>query len=266
MVVSASFMACTNDDEPIAPIEDELEVYHSIYVSEAEQDDYKNTYDYEKVDGKIRLKQINLFKSGVEKYQIIMKYDNQNRLVECKRSILLTDYRYHDNRIFADAIFSNCMILYGSNQIIITNKDNASEVRTYNLGSDGFAKEISWICGDESWERTFIRKDNDFVSIEQIYSSGNTSRESAFVSMFDDKKSIDYLRVMLPCLYSKNNILKVTEDSEGKNISETVYAYEYSSLNYPVVIIQKETKLVDGKEEITRSTTHFKFINASHIK
>ncbi len=84
--------------------------------------------------------------------------------------------------------------------------------------------------------------------------------------MFDDKKSIDYLRVMLPCLYSENNILKTTGMTDGEKSDEVAYGYYYSSANYPISILKKETKLVDGKEEINITKTLFKYINASNIK
>ena len=225
ILVSTSFMACSKDDEPI--IKEEVEENHPVYVSEAEQGDFKNTYSYERVDGKVRLKQIDLYKFGFKKYDLKLKYDEQNRLIQCKRSVLITDNKYHENVILNDLLPSDYTIQYGSNKFTVTDNDDISNTRTYSMGSDGFVDEVSWNTGDKSNIMIFERSSKDITSIDHTSSSGSTITKRTSLFSYDDKTSIDYLRVVLPCLYSDHNILRTLISADGQEIISVTYAYTY---------------------------------------
>jgi hypothetical protein len=263
ILVSTSFMACSKDDEPI--IKEVVEVNRPVYVSEAEQGDYRNTYSYERVDGKIRLKQIDLFKLGVKRYDLKLKYDDQNRLVECKRSIETSDYYYHENIIWNELLPSDFSIQYSDRKLTVTDNDDSDNTRVYSLGNDGFAKEISWTCEGESQIMNFRRAGNDLVDIDNTLVYGNTSSNKKSSFVYDDQNSIDYLRMVLPCLYSNHNILRTVMSIDGKEICHISYAYEYTSVKYPVVIGKNETTINDNKEESYRTSMNLKYISAENI-
>ncbi|WP_372642915.1 hypothetical protein [Ancylomarina sp.] len=263
IIVSTSFMACSKDDEP--KIIEEVEVNHLVYVSEAEQGDYKNTYSYERVDGKIRLKQVDLFKLGVKKYDLKLRYDDQSRLIECKRSVAISDYYYHENKILNDLLPSDYSIQYSSTQLTVTDNDDLANTRIYSLGSNGFVKEVKWSSEDGAHVMAFERSGNDLVGIDYILGSGSTSSNKTYGFVYDDKKSIDYLRMILPCLYSDHNILRIVITVDGKEISKTSYAYTYRSANYPVVIRKNETVMNNNQEEPYRTSINLKYINADNI-
>tara|TARA_R110001583_G_scaffold47395_5_gene148438 strand:+ start:2596 stop:3429 length:834 start_codon:yes stop_codon:yes gene_type:complete len=264
ILVSSSFMACSKDDEPI--IKEEVEVNHPVYVSEAEQGDYKNTYSYERVDAKIRLKQIDLYKFGFKKYDLKFKYDDQGRLIQCKRSVLLTDSKYHENVILNDMLPSDYTIQYGSNKFTVMDNDDISNTRTYSLGSDGFVEKVSWSIGDKSYLETYKRSAKDFISMDQTLSVGDNSTIQRSVFYYDDKNSVDYLRVTLPCLFSEYNILRVAVSDDSHDISRITYAYTYRTYDYPVTILKNEITF-NGEEEVSyRTTTTLKYINADNIE
>ncbi|MGZ2369047.1 hypothetical protein ACXR6G_04630 [Ancylomarina sp. YFZ004] len=264
LLIFLSFSACSKDDKPI--IEERIDVNHPVYVSEAEQGDYKNAYSYESVDGNIHLKQIDLFKLGVKRYDLKLSYDAQNRLVECKRSVEISDYYYHENRILNDLLPSVYSIQYSERKLTVTDNDDTENTRIYSLGSNGFTHEISWTYEGKSHVMTLERSGNDLFGIDYTSSSGSTSSNKTYSFAYDDKKSIDYLRMILPCLYSEHNILRTVVTVDGKEISRTSYAYEYRSADYPVVIGKNEIIINDNKEESYRTTTFLKYISDGNIK
>lgn len=264
LLIVLSFSACSKNDKPI--IEERIDVNHPVYVSEAEQGDYKNVYSYESVDGNIHLKQIDLFKLGVKRYDLKLSYDDQNRLVECKRSVEISDYYYHENRILNDLLPSVYSIQYSERKLTVTDNDDAENTRIFSLGSNGFTYEISWTYEGKSHVMTLERSSNDLFGIDYTSSSGSTSSNKTYSFAYDDKKSIDYLRMILPCLYSEHNILRTVVTVDGKEISRTSYAYEYRSADYPVVIGKNEIIINDNKEESYRTTTFLKYISAGNIK
>jgi len=264
IIISTSFMACTKDDEP--KINEEVEVNNPVYVSEAEQGGYKNTYAYERVDGKVRVKQIDLYKLGFKKYDLKLKYDEQNRLIQCKRSVLLTDSKYQENVILNDILPSDYTIQYGSNKITVTDNDDISNTRTYSLGSDGFVEKVSWSIGDKSYVMNFKRSGKNFVRIDHTLTVVNNSTNQQSLFDYDDKNSVDYLRVMLPCLSSEHNVMRITVSEDGQEISRTTYAYTYRTSDFPVTILENEITIDEVKEESHRTTTTLKYINAENIE
>jgi len=264
LLIFLSFLACSKDDSD-SETKEEVELNLPVYVSEAEQGDYKNAYSYERVDGKIRLKQVDLFKLGVKRYDLKLSYDDKNRLVECKRSVETSDYYYHENKILNDLLPSDYSIQYSTNKLTIIDRDDAANTRIYRLGSNGFVQEISWTYEGKSQVMTLERSGNDLIGIDYTLGSESTSSNKTFGFIYDDKKSIDYLRLILPCLYSDHNILRTVISVDGKEISKTSYAYEYISADYPVVIGRKETIFNDIQEETFRTTTTLKYISAENI-
>ena len=263
IIVLIFFSACSKDDEP--KINEEVEVNNPVYVSEAEQGDYKNMYSYERVDGKIRIKQIDLYKFGFKKYDLKLKYDEQNRLIQCKRSVLITDNKYHENVILNDLLPSDYTIQYGSNKFTVTDNDAISNTRIYSLGSDSFVEEVSWSIDSELYVMNFKRSGENLVSIDQTLSEMNNSTNQQFLFDYDDKNSVDYLRVMLPCLSSEHNILRITVSDDGGDISRTTYAYTYRTSDFPVTILKNEIIFNGAEEESHRTTTTLKYINAENI-
>lgn len=258
------FSECTKDNSS-SDTKEEIEDNLSVYVSEAEQGDYKNIYSYERVDGKIRIKQIDLFKFGIKKYDLRYKYDEQNRLIQCKRSVIITDNRYHENVILNDFLPSDYSIQYGSNKLTVTDNDDISNTRTYNLGSDGFAKEISWTYEGESQLMSLKRSGNNLISIDHAIGSGNSSSDKKYSFVYDDQNSVDYLRMTLPSLYSSNNILRTVITVDGVETNRVSYAYEYTSANYPFVIMKNETIINGNQEELVKTSTTLKYINTDNI-
>ena len=263
IIISTSFMACSKDDEP--RINEEVEVNNPVYVSEAEQGDYKNAYSYERVDGKIRLKQVDLYKLGVKRYNLKLEYDDQNRLIECKRSVLASDYYYHENKILNDYLPSDYSIQYGDSKLTVIDNDDSDNTRIYSFGNNGCVKEISWTYEGESQIMNFKRSGNDLVDIDHTCGSGNTNSNKKYSFVYDDNNSIDYLRMVLPCLYSNHNILRRVITVDGKEINRISYAYTYSSVNYPVVILKNETVITDNQEELYRTSMNLKYTNADNI-
>lgn len=263
ITVSMSFIACSKDEESVV-IEEE-EVNYPIYVSEAEQGDYKNVYSYERVNDKIRLKQIDLYKFGFKKYDLKMKYDEQNRLIQCKRSVLLSDSKYHENVILNDLLPSDYTIQYGTNKLTVTDNDDISNTRVYSMGSDGCVNDVSWSVGNQLHMMNFKRSGNSFVSMDYTLSEGDNSTIQKSLYDYDDKNSVDYLRVMLPCLFSEHNILRTTVSDDNHEISKTTYAYTYRTYNYPVIMVKNEITY-NGRQEVShRTTTNLKYINADRI-
>jgi len=264
LLIFLSFSACTKD-ETNSETKEEVELNLPVYVSEAEKGDYKNMYFYERVDGKIRLKQIDLFKLGVKNYDLKLKYDAQNRLIECKRSVEISDYYYHENKILNDFLPSDYSIQYSPTKLTVTDNDDLGNTRIYSLGSDGFAKEISWTYEGKSQVMTLKRSGNDLVDIDYSVDSGSAISNKTYGFAYDEKNSIDYLRMVLPCLYSDHNILRRVITVAGKEIGKTSYAYEYRSANYPVVILKNEIIFNDSQEESNRSSMNLKYISAENI-
>lgn len=263
IIISIFFMACSKDDKPI--IEEKIDVNHPVYVSEAEQGDYKNTYFYESVDGKIRLKQIDLFKLGVKKYDLKLRYDDQNRLVECKRSVSTSDYNYHENKILNEYLPSDYSIQYTANRLTVIDNDDADNTKIYDLGNDGFVNEMSWNLDNASVEMIFERSGNDFVGIDRSLSTGIAITKTRSIFSYDDKKSIDYLRVMLPCLCSEHNILRASVSEDGQEIRKITYAYTYRTFDFPVTILKNEITFNGTEEESLRTTTILKYMNADNL-
>lgn len=264
LIICLSFSACSKNDSN-SETKEEVEMNLAVYVSEVEQGDYKNIYSYERVDDKIRLKQIDLYKLGVKKYDLKLRYDNQSRLIECKRSVSTMEYNYHENQILNDLLPSDYSIQYGQSKLTVTDNDDSDNTRIYSLGSDGFATEISWTFDGNSHVMTLERSVNDLVGIDYTLGSGGTSSSKTYSFAYDDKKSIDYLRMILPCLYSEHNILRTVVTVDAKEISRTSYAYTYRSADYPVVILKHETIINDNQEETYRSSMNLKYISAHNI-
>lgn len=263
ITVSMSFIACSKDEESV--IIEEEEVNYPIYVSEAEQGDYKNVYSYERVNDKIRLKQIDLYKFGFKKYDLKMKYDEQNRLIQCKRSVLLSDSKYHENVILNDLLPSDYTIQYGTNKLTVTDNDDISNTKVYSIGRDGCVNDVSWSVGNQLYMMNFKRSGNSFVSMDYTLSEGDNSTIQKSLYDYDDKNSVDYLRVMLPCLFSEHNILRTTVSDDSHEISKTTYAYTYRTYNYPVIMVKNEITY-NGRQEVShRTTTNLKYINADRI-
>ncbi len=265
IIVSILFSACSKDDDSDSNTIEEVQLNLPIYVSEAEQGDYKNIYSYERVDGKIRIKQIDLYKFGFKKYDLKLKYDLQNRLIQCKRSVLITDNKYHENVILNDLLPSDYTIQYGSNKFTVTDNDDISNTRTYSLGSDSFVEKVSWSIGDKSYVMNFKRSGKNFVRIDHTLTVVNNSTNQQSLFDYDDKNSLDYLRVMLPCLSSEHNLMRITVSEDGQEISRTTYAYTYRTSDFPVTILENEISIDQGEEESHRTTTTLKYINAENI-
>lgn len=265
VILSLSFIACSKEEEPIFN-EEIIEINHPVYVSEAEQGDYKNMYSYERVDGKIRLKQIDLFKLGVKRYDLKLRYDDQNRLIECKRSVSVSDYYYHENKILNEYLPSDYSIQYDTNKLTVTDNDDVDNTKTYKLGNDGFVQEISWNYKGKSQVMTLKRSNDDFIAVDYTLSSDWTHSLTSYIFAFDEKKSVDYLRMILPCLYSDHNILRTIITSNGEEISRISYACTYNSSAYPVIIQKNETIIKDGTvEESQRTRTTLSYISADNI-
>jgi hypothetical protein len=265
IIVSIFFSACSKDEDANSNTIEEVQLNLPVYVSEAEQGDYKNIYSYERVDGKIRINQINLYKLGFKKYDLKLKYDEQNRLIQCKRSVLITDNKYHENVILNDHLPSDYTIQYSSNKFTVTDNDDISNTKTYSLGSDGFVDEVSWSIGDELYVTTFKRSGKNFVSIDHTLSVVNNSTNQQSLFDYDDKNSVDYLRVMLPSLSSKHNVLRITVSDDGGDINRTTYAYTYRTSDFPVTILKNEITFNGAEEESHRTTTTLNYINAENI-
>jgi hypothetical protein len=265
IIVSIFFSGCSKDDDENSNTIEEVQPNLPVYVSEAEQGDYKNRYSYERVDGKIRLKQIDLYKFGFKKYDLKLKYDEQNRLIQYKRSVLITDNKYHENVILNDLLPSDYTIQYGSNKFTVTDNDDIANTRTYSMGSDGFVDEVSWSIGDKSNVMIFKRSDSNFVSIDYNLTIVNNSTNQQSLFDYDDKNSVDYLRVMLPCLSSEHNILRITVSVDDQDISRTTYAYTHRTFDFPVAILENEITINGAEEESHRTTTTLKYINAENI-
>ncbi len=81
----------------------------------------------------------------------------------------------------------------------------------------------------------------------------------------NDKNSVDYLRVMLPCLSSEHNVLRETVSIDDLETRKITYAYTYRTLDFPVTILKNEITF-NGEEEMShRTTTTLKYINADNI-
>jgi len=265
VILSLSFIACSKEEEPIFN-EEIIEINHPVYVSEADQGDYKNMYSYERVDGKIRLKQIDLFKLGVKRYDLKLRYDDQNRLIECKRSVSVSDYYYHENKILNEYLPSDYSIQYDTNKLTVTDNDDVDNTKTYKLGNDGFVQEISWNYKGKSQVMTLKRSNDDFIAVDYTLSSDWTHSLTSYSFAFDEKKSVDYLRMILPCLYSDHNILRTIITSNGEEISRISYACTYNSSAYPVIIQKNETIIKDGTvEESQRTRMTLSYISADNI-
>jgi len=264
IIVSVFFMACSKDDDPIIEKDVEKDVNYPVYVSEAEQGDYKNIYSYERVDGKIRLKQIDLYRAGVKGYDLKLSYDEQNRLIECIRSVEVSDYYYHENKILNEFLPSVYSIQYTTHKLTIIDNDT-DKIKIYDLGDDAYASKMNSNLVNGSIEMTFHRSGTDFVRIDRTLSSGSTISKTQSVFSYDDKKSIDYLRVMLPCLFSEHNALRIVESEEGQEVRKTNYAYTYRSFDFPVTILKNEMTYSGSEEESQRTTTTLKYVNADNI-
>jgi len=264
IIVSVFFMACSKDDDPIIEKDVEKEVNYPVYVSEAEQGDYKNIYSYERVDGKIRLKQIDLYRAGVKGYDLKLSYDEQNRLIECIRSVEVSDYYYHENKILNEFLPSVYSIQYTTHKLTIIDNDT-DKIKIYDLGDDAYASKMNSNLVNGSIEMTFHRSGTDFVRIDRTLSSGSTISKTQSVFSYDDKKSIDYLSVMLPCLFSEHNALRIVESEEGQEVRKTTYAYTYRSFDFPVTILKNEMTYSGSEEESQRTTTTLKYVNADNI-
>lgn len=264
LLVFFSFSACSKDDTN-SIIEEEVELNLPVYISEAEQGGYKNIYSYERVDGKIRLKQIDLYKSGAKGYDLKLTYDDQNRLIECKRSVAISDYYYHKNRILNDHLPSDYSIQYAQSMLTITDSDDSDNTKVYYLGNDGFAHEISWTYEGKSQVMALERSANDLVGVDYTIGSGSTSSNKTYGFAYDDKNSIDYLRMILPCLYSDHNILRTVITVDAKEISRISYAYTYRTGNYPVEILKNEIINTGHQEESYRTSTNLKYVSADNI-
>ena len=264
IIVSVFFMACSKDDDPIIEKDVEKDVNYPVYVSEAEQGDYKNIYSYERVDGKIRLKQIDLYRAGVKGYDLKLSYDEQNRLIECIRSVEVSDYYYHENKILNEFLPSVYSIQYTTHKLTIIDNDT-DKIKIYDLGDNAYASKMNSNLVNGSIEMTFHRSGTDFVRIDRTLSSGSTISKTQSVFSYDDKKSIDYLRVMLPCLFSEHNALRIVESEEGQEVRKTNYAYTYRSFDFPVTIFKNEMTYSGSEEESQRTTTTLKYVNADNI-
>jgi len=274
LLILLSFSACTKDEkskeeEPDMPepevIVPELEVNYPIYVAEAAQGDCKNTYSYERVDGKVRLKQIDLCQSDSKRYNLKFKYDEQNRLIECKRSVPISDYNYHENIIWNEFLPTDFSIQYATDELTVIDSDNADNKRIYKLGDDGFAKEVSWSSEGKSHVMTLEKLDNDFVNYDLISSTGDLSSKTTYQFKYDERRSIDYLWMILPCLSSKNNILRAEKMLDGKEVSMKAYAYKYHTLNFPVTILMKEIDPDGNEEDLHGKTITLSYVIADHI-
>jgi len=264
LLIFLTFLACGKDDNAIIS-NTNVELNLPVYVSEAEQGDYKNMYSYERIDGKIRLKQIDLFILGVKRYDLKLKYDDQNRLIECKRSVSVSDYYYHENKILNEHLPSDFSIQYSTNKLTVIDNDDADNTKTYKLGNDGFVQEISWNYNGKSQLMNIERLNDDLIGIDYTLSSDWTHSLTSYNFTFDEKKSIDYLRMSLPCLYSNHNILRTIVTANGSETSRISYAYTYNSSAYPVIIQRNETIINGSEEESHRTKTTLKYISADNI-
>jgi len=264
LLIFLTFLACGKDDNAIIS-NTNVELNLPVYVSEAEQGDYKNMYSYERIDGKIRLKQIDLFILGVKRYDLKLKYDDQNRLIECKRSVSVSDYYYHENKILNEHLPSDFSIQYSTNKLTVIDNDDADNTKTYKLGNDGFVQEISWNYNGKSQLMNIERLNDDLIGIDYTLSSDWTHSLTSYNFTFDEKKSIDYLRMSLPCLYSNHNILRTIVTANGSETSRISYAYTYNSSAYPVIIQRNETIINGSEEESHRTKTTLRYISANNI-
>ena len=264
LLIFLTFLACGKDDNAIIS-NTNVELNLPVYVSEAEQGDYKNMYSYERIDGKIRLKQIDLFILGVKRYDLKLKYDDQNRLIECKRSVSVSDYYYHENKILNEHLPSDFSIQYSTNKLTVIDNDDADNTKTYKLGNDGFVQEISWNYNGKSQLMNIERLNDDLIGIDYTLSSDWTHSLTSYNFTFDEKKSIDYLRMSLPCLYSNHNILRTIVTANGSETSRISYAYTYNSSAYPVIIQRNETIINGSEEESHRTKTTLRYISADNI-
>ena len=264
LLIFLTFLACGKGDNAIIS-NTNVELNLPVYVSEAEQGDYKNMYSYERIDGKIRLKQIDLFILGVKRYDLKLKYDDQNRLIECKRSVSVSDYYYHENKILNEHLPSDFSIQYSTNKLTVIDNDDADNTKTYKLGNDGFVQEISWNYNGKSQLMNIERLNDDLIGIDYTLSSDWTHSLTSYNFTFDEKKSIDYLRMSLPCLYSNHNILRTIVTANGSETSRISYAYTYNSSAYPVIIQRNETIINGSEEESHRTKTTLRYISANNI-
>jgi len=134
------------------------------------------------------------------------------------------------------------------------------------LDSNGFANKIENKNNEESSVSFITRKNDNIVNVDNTYIDFTDDGEpDEFVNIinYDTKESIDYIRMMLPCLYSQNNPLNMVEEDGEFTIT---YSYEYNSFNYPTKITETSIEIYEGDKYEETMVTNLKYINAEDIK
>ncbi|MCZ4693515.1 hypothetical protein DWB61_00970 [Ancylomarina euxinus] len=262
LTITFTSVSCDKNDDSDTKL---IETNHPVYVSEVTRDDYKNVYSYERVEDKIRLKQVDFFEDGKKKFESVLNYDDQNRLIEYKNIIVDTEAYEFVDEIFDNVVDNNVRISYVSDKITITSIDDDNTM-VLTLDSDGFAYKMERNSEEESAVILITRGNNNVVTATNTYvdkTDDSIPDEVVNHLTYDTKESIDYIRMMLPCLYSKNNPVRV--DEEGGDFKIT-YSYEYNSFNYPTKITESYIEIDEGHKYEGTSITNLEYINADEIK
>ncbi len=262
IATSVTLFSCDKDDDINPSVVDKS---HPIYVSEATCDDNKNVYFYERVEDRVRLKQVDFYKAGKKKFHRTLKYDNQNRLIEYSNSRAGLYSNDFSDYIFGDVIDTNVRLNYGSDKITITDIENDNTM-VLTLNSDGFVNKIEDNDKTSSNLSVITRKNDNIITAANTYidKTGADKPEEWVVNCsYDSKKSIDYIRVLLPALYSKNNPLESVQEDDSFKMT---YSYEYNSFSYPTKITETTFEIYNGHKHEETCIKILKYIDANEIK
>lgn len=262
MVTLFTLVSCDKNDEESPKF---VVKNYPVYVSEVTRDNNKNIYSYERVGDKVRLKQIDFYEDGKKKFHSVLKYDNQNRLIEYSNNISGLNPDDYSDYIFGNVVENDVQISYDSDKITITKIDKDDFV-VLTLDSNGFAEKFEDKNDLDSNVSLITRRNNNVVKVDNTYIDNTDDGEpDEFVNNldYDTKESIDYIRMLLPCLYSQNNPLNMVE--EGGKFKIT-YSYEYNSFNYPTKITETSIEIYEGGKYEETMVTSLKYINADDIK
>jgi hypothetical protein len=246
--------ACNSDDS--SSNMQEIIKEEKLYVQEASIKDYRNEYYYEKVNDLVRLKKAICFYSNIEMFHTNFIYNSENQLIQTKRSNVRLGYERRTDVIF-NALNYEYSIKYEGNTIIVTN--NYGATHTYTVNDNGYA--ISWTFGEVLI--TYNRNENNNISdANKSYISKGERAEINASYTYDNKKSIDYIRLPFPFLACANNLLTTVTDD---NFTST-NTFKYNQQGYPLEIKNQTNYLEDGVEHSYSKTVLLSYIEESKIK